>query len=67
MAERLGAGKYADDYLRSLGVFRTDLVGLWAAIDRRRSERTSMVAPLAPVLLEKGADYRIEFVPDPMC
>jgi cellulose synthase/poly-beta-1,6-N-acetylglucosamine synthase-like glycosyltransferase len=52
----------------AFGVFRTDLV---RAIGGYRSaaigEDFDLVARLHRHLLEEGADYRIEFVPDPVC
>src|SRR5712671_922692 len=52
----------------AFGVFRTDLV---RAIGGYRpaaiGEDFDLVTRLHRHLLEKGADYRIDFVPDPMC
>jgi cellulose synthase/poly-beta-1,6-N-acetylglucosamine synthase-like glycosyltransferase len=52
----------------AFGVFRTDLV---RAIGGYRSkaigEDFDLVARLHRYLLDKKADYRIDFVPDPMC
>ncbi len=52
----------------AFGVFRTDLV---RAVEGYRSsaigEDFDLVARLHRHLLDKGADYRIEFVPDPVC
>lgn len=52
----------------AFGVFRTDLV---RAVGGYRSasigEDFDLVARLHRHLLEKGSDYRIQFVPDPMC
>ena len=52
----------------AFGVFRTDLV---RAVGGYRSsaigEDFDLVARLHRNLLDKGADYRIEFVPDPVC
>ena len=52
----------------AFGVFRSDLV---RAVGGYRSasigEDFDLVARLHRHLLDKGADYRIEFVPDPMC
>jgi cellulose synthase/poly-beta-1,6-N-acetylglucosamine synthase-like glycosyltransferase len=52
----------------AFGVFRTDLV---RTVGGYRSsaigEDFDLVARLHRHLLEKGADYRIEFVPDPVC
>ena len=52
----------------AFGVFRTDLV---RAVGGYRSasigEDFDLVTRLHRHLLEKGADYRIQFVPDPMC
>ena len=52
----------------AFGVFRTDLV---RAVGGYRSasigEDFDLVARLHRHLLQKGADYQIQFVPDPMC
>src|ERR1700680_2350543 len=52
----------------AFGVFRTDLV---RAVEGYRpnaiGEDFDLVARLHKYLLEKRADYRIQFVPDPMC
>jgi cellulose synthase/poly-beta-1,6-N-acetylglucosamine synthase-like glycosyltransferase len=52
----------------AFGVFRTDLV---RAVGGYRSqaigEDFDLVARLHRLLLDKGVDYRIHFVPDPMC
>lgn len=52
----------------AFGVFRTDLV---RAVGGYRAsaigEDFDLVARLHRKLLENGADYRIEFVPDPVC
>jgi cellulose synthase/poly-beta-1,6-N-acetylglucosamine synthase-like glycosyltransferase len=52
----------------AFGVFRTDLV---RAVGGYRpnaiGEDFDLVARLHKYLLEKSADYRIQFVPDPMC
>ncbi|MCU1299815.1 MAG: glycosyl transferase family 2 [Candidatus Sulfotelmatobacter sp.] len=52
----------------AFGVFRTDLV---RAVGGYRSfaigEDFDLVARLHRHLLDEGADYRIEFVPDPVC
>lgn len=52
----------------AFGVFRTDLV---RAVGGYRSasigEDFDLVARLHRHLLQKGTDYRIQFVPDPMC
>jgi cellulose synthase/poly-beta-1,6-N-acetylglucosamine synthase-like glycosyltransferase len=52
----------------AFGVFRTDLV---RAVGGYRScaigEDFDLVARLHRHLLDKGADYRIQFVPDPVC
>jgi cellulose synthase/poly-beta-1,6-N-acetylglucosamine synthase-like glycosyltransferase len=52
----------------AFGLFRTDLV---RAVGGYRSkaigEDFDLVARLHRHLLEKGADYKIEFVPDPVC
>jgi cellulose synthase/poly-beta-1,6-N-acetylglucosamine synthase-like glycosyltransferase len=52
----------------AFGVFRTDLV---RAVGGYRSqaigEDFDLVARLHRLLLDRGVDYRIHFVPDPMC
>jgi len=52
----------------AFGVFRTDLVrAVGGYRSRAIGEDFDLVARLQRHLLEKGADYRIHFVPDPMC
>jgi len=52
----------------AFGVFRTDLVrAVGGYRSRSIGEDFDLVARLHRHLLEKGADYRIHFVPDPMC
>jgi cellulose synthase/poly-beta-1,6-N-acetylglucosamine synthase-like glycosyltransferase len=52
----------------AFGVFRTDLVrAVGGYRSRAIGEDFDLVARMHRHLLEKGADYRIHFVPDPMC
>lgn len=52
----------------AFGVFRTDLVrAVGGYRSRAIGEDLDLVARLHRLLREKGADYRIHFVPDPMC
>jgi cellulose synthase/poly-beta-1,6-N-acetylglucosamine synthase-like glycosyltransferase len=52
----------------AFGVFRTDLVrAVGGYRPQAIGEDFDLVARLHRHLLEKGADYRIQFVPDPMC
>ena len=52
----------------AFGVFRTDLVrAVGGCRSRAIGEDFDLVARIHRHLLEKGADYRIHFVPDPMC
>lgn len=52
----------------AFGVFRTDLVRIVGGYRSSAiGEDFDLVARLHRHLLEKGADYRIEFVPDPVC
>jgi len=52
----------------AFGVFRTDLVrAVGGYRPRAIGEDFDLVARLQRHLLEKNADYRIHFVPDPMC
>ena len=52
----------------AFGVFRTDLVrAVGGYRSRAIGEDFDLVARLHRHLLEKGADYHIRFVPDPMC
>jgi len=50
-------GMFRTDLVRAVGGFRASAIG----------EDFDLVARLHRNLLEKGADYRIEFVPDPVC
>jgi cellulose synthase/poly-beta-1,6-N-acetylglucosamine synthase-like glycosyltransferase len=52
----------------AFGLFRTDLVrAVGGYRSRAIGEDFDLVARLHRYLLEKGADYQIRFVPDPMC
>lgn len=52
----------------AFGVFRTDLVrAVGGYRSRAIGEDFDLVARMHRHLLEKGADYHIHFVPDPMC
>jgi cellulose synthase/poly-beta-1,6-N-acetylglucosamine synthase-like glycosyltransferase len=52
----------------AFGLFRTDLVrAVGGYRSRAIGEDFDLVARLHRHLLEKGADYHIRFVPDPMC
>src|SRR3984893_898935 len=52
----------------AFGVFRTDLVlAVGGYRSRAIGEDFDLVTRLHRHLLDKGADYRIEFVPDPVC
>jgi cellulose synthase/poly-beta-1,6-N-acetylglucosamine synthase-like glycosyltransferase len=52
----------------AFGLFRTDLVrAVGGYRSRAIGEDFDLVARLHRHLLEKGADYQIRFVPDPMC
>jgi len=52
----------------AFGLFRTDLVrAVGGYRSRAIGEDFDLVARLHRHLLEKGVDYRIHFVPDPMC
>src|SRR5713226_5233639 len=66
--EAWGQGNMSMIISGAFGVFRTDLV---RAIGGYRTaaigEDFDLVTRLHKHLLEKGADYRIDFVPDPMC
>src|SRR6267378_4179604 len=50
-------GVFRTDLVRAVGGYRPDAIG----------EDFDLVARLHRYLLQKGADYRIQFVPDPMC
>lgn len=66
--EAWGRGNMLTIISGAFGVFRTDLV---RAVGGYRpgaiGEDFDLVARMHRHLLEKGADYRIHFVPDPMC
>jgi cellulose synthase/poly-beta-1,6-N-acetylglucosamine synthase-like glycosyltransferase len=52
----------------AFGVFRTDLVrAVGGYRPRAIGEDFDLVARMHRLLLERGADYHIHFVPDPMC
>lgn len=52
----------------AFGVFRTDLVRAVGGYRARAiGEDFDLVARMHRLLLERGADYHIHFVPDPMC
>ena len=52
----------------AFGVFRTDLVRAVGGYRARAiGEDFDLVARMHRLLLERGADYQIHFVPDPMC
>lgn len=52
----------------AFGLFRTDLVrAVGGYRSRAIGEDFDLVARLHRYMLEKGADYEIRFVPDPMC
>jgi len=50
-------GVFRTDLVRAIGGYRTAAIG----------EDFDLVTRLHRHLLEKGGDYRIDFVPDPMC
>lgn len=50
-------GIFRSDLLRAIGGYRTEAIG----------EDIDLVVRLHRHLRDKGADYRIEFVPDPVC
>lgn len=50
-------GVFRSDLVRAVGGFRSAAIG----------EDFDLVARLHKYLLDKGAEYRIDFVPDPMC
>jgi cellulose synthase/poly-beta-1,6-N-acetylglucosamine synthase-like glycosyltransferase len=50
-------GIFRSDLMRAIGGYRSEAIG----------EDIDLVARLHRHLREKGADYRIEFVPDPVC
>ncbi len=66
--EAWGQGNMLTIISGAFGVFRTDLVrAVGGYRSRSIGEDFDLVARLHRHLLEKGADYRIHFVPDPMC
>src|SRR5260370_1182667 len=66
--EAWGQGKMLTIISGAFGVFRTDLVrAVGGYRSRSIGEDFDLVARLHRHLLEKSADYRIHFVPDPMC
>jgi cellulose synthase/poly-beta-1,6-N-acetylglucosamine synthase-like glycosyltransferase len=50
-------GVFRSDLMRAVGGYRSEVIG----------EDIDLVARLHRHLRERGADYRIEFVPDPVC
>jgi len=66
--EAWGQGNMLTIISGAFGVFRTDLVrAVGGYRSRSIGEDFDLVARLHRHLLEKGVDYRIHFVPDPMC
>ena len=66
--EAWGQGNMLTIISGAFGVFRTDLVrAVGGYRPRAIGEDFDLVARLHRHLLEKDADYRIHFVPDPMC
>src|SRR6266853_1781294 len=66
--EAWGQGNMLTIISGAFGVFRTDLVrAVGGYRSRAIGEDFDMVARLHRHLLEKGVDYLIHFVPDPMC
>ncbi len=66
--EAWGQGNMLTIISGAFGVFRTDLVrAVGGYRSRSIGEDFDLVARLHRHLLEKSADYRIHFVPDPMC
>src|SRR5437879_1982547 len=66
--EAWGQGNMLTIISGAFGVFRTDLVRAIAGYRSRAiGEDFDLVARLHRHLLDKGADYQIRFVPDPMC
>jgi cellulose synthase/poly-beta-1,6-N-acetylglucosamine synthase-like glycosyltransferase len=66
--EAWGQGNMLTIISGAFGLFRTDLVrAVGGYRSRSIGEDFDLVARLHRHLLEKGADYRIHFVPDPMC
>jgi len=66
--EAWGQGNMLTIISGAFGVFRTDLVrAVGGYRSRAIGEDFDLVARLHRHMLEKGVDYRIHFVPDPMC
>jgi cellulose synthase/poly-beta-1,6-N-acetylglucosamine synthase-like glycosyltransferase len=66
--EAWGQGNMLTIISGAFGVFRTDLVrAVGGYRSRAIGEDFDLVARLHRHLLEKGVDYHIHFVPDPMC
>jgi cellulose synthase/poly-beta-1,6-N-acetylglucosamine synthase-like glycosyltransferase len=66
--EAWGQGNMLTIISGAFGVFRTDLVrAVGGYRPQAIGEDFDLVARLHRHLLEKSADYRIDFVPDPMC
>jgi cellulose synthase/poly-beta-1,6-N-acetylglucosamine synthase-like glycosyltransferase len=66
--EAWGQGNMLTIISGAFGVFRTDLVrAVGGYRPRTIGEDFDLVARLHRHLLEKGVDYHIHFVPDPMC
>jgi cellulose synthase/poly-beta-1,6-N-acetylglucosamine synthase-like glycosyltransferase len=66
--EAWGQGNMLTIISGAFGVFRTDLVrAIGGYRSRAIGEDFDLVARLHRHLLEKGVDYHIHFVPDPMC
>src|SRR6266853_3371075 len=66
--EAWGQGNMLTIISGAFGVFRTDLVrAIGGYRSRAIGEDFDLVARLHRHLLEKGVDYQIRFVPDPMC
>src|ERR1700674_1157633 len=66
--EAWGQGNMLTIISGAFGVFRTDLVrAVGGYRSRAIGEDFDLVARLHRHLLERGVDYRIHFVPDPMC
>src|SRR5438477_1564104 len=66
--EAWGQGNMLTIISGAFGVFRTDLVrAVGGYRSRAIGEDFDLVARLHRHLLEKGGDYQIRFVPDPMC
>src|ERR1700682_3064376 len=66
--EAWGQGNMLTIISGAFGVFRTDLIrAVGGYRSRAIGEDFDLVARLHRHLLEKGVDYHIHFVPDPMC